>query len=537
MWLAGHHQMQLFLSLAAGALWIRMAFQGGRIRFDIARLAVLSVAIAIATSAFQTIPTAEYGRVSRRWSGTDEPLRFSETVPYNVHKQYALSSQSLLGIFVPSLQKGADPFIGVIALSLALLGLALTWREARIRWLAAVALFGLLFALGPLTLLHGLFYALVPLIEKARVPAAGIVVFSTAVPVLVAFGVDAIEEDSPWRRWILLGLAIFGGLTLFACLLFAATHVPVWISDDRLILTAVYALLAAAIWFGLSRGQLTRNTALLLLGVFVLFELSSEAGFWWPHVLDKDRQSFLKPMAQHSDLVQFVRSRPGLPRIEVDSSVIAYNIGPWYGIETFESYVASVPEDLWRHDIFSERFRQFFGVQYLFANKPARPNQRELYTGRTGVKVFENPNTFPRAWAVHEVLSAPTWNDARSLMQNPAFDLHSKAFLLGEPAPPLASCAGDEIEVESHLPNRVRIGARMACRGMVILTDTFFPGWEAAVDGKPATMYQANAVVRGVVVDAGAHIVEMKYRPRSVFAGGILTLLATACAAFVFFRR
>ncbi|MEO8027923.1 MAG: YfhO family protein [Bryobacteraceae bacterium] len=546
MWLAGHHQMQLYISGTVGVLWLWFIFVSNRIEparspnWPLAKLAALSILIAVMTSAFQTIPTAEYGRISRRWSGTDEPLRFNEVVPYNVHKQYALSPQSLIGVFIPGLAKNADPFIGIVAVALVLLGLALAWRDARIRWLAAVALFGLLFALGPLNPIHGILYALVPLFEKARVPAAGIVLFSLAAPVIAAFGVDYLEVDSLWRKRILRGLAVFGVVTLFACLLFAATHVPVWISDDRLIVTAVYALLAAAVWFGLANKNLSRTAALCALGALVFFDLSNEAGFWWPNVNDKDRTSYIKPMSQHSDLVQYVRSRPGLPRVEVDSSVIPYNIGPWYGIETFESYVASVPQDLWRHDVFSERFRQFMGIQYLFAAKPSRPNQRELYTGRSGLKVFENPDTFPRAWAVHDVSEVKTEDEAKGLMQNPTFDLHTKAFLLNETPPQLAACPpnspADDVEIDAHQPNRVRIKAKLACRGMVLLADTYFRGWQATVDGNSTPIYQADSVIRGVAVDAGTHLIEMRYRPRSVILGGILTLLAAALSCYVFFK-
>ncbi len=536
MWLAGHHQMQLYISFVVGVLWLWFIFKGSRVNWTLARLAALSILIAILASAFQTIPTAEYGRISRRWSGTEEPLRFNEVVPYNVHKLYALSPQSLLSVFIPGLDKNANPFIGVIAMSLALLGLALGWRDARIRWLAAVALFGLLFALGPMNPLHGILYALVPLFEKARVPAAGIIAFNLAVPVLVAFGVDRLELDTQWRRWITRGLLIFGTVTLFACLLFAATRVPVWIGDDRLILTSLYAILGSVAFYAVARGNLNRNAALIALGALMFFDLSLVTGFSWPNVNDKDRTSYIKPMSQHSDMVQFVRSRPGLPRIEVDSEAIPYNIGPWYGIETFESYVASVPQDLWRHDVFSERFRQFFGIQYLFAAKPKRPNQREVYTGRSGLKVYENPDVFPRTWAVHQLSAAVNEDDAKGLLQNPTFNLHTKAFLLNETPPTLAPCTGDEVEIESHQPNRVRIKAKMACRGMVLLADTWFAGWHATVDGQSAKIYQADSVIRGVVADAGSHIIEMKYRPTSVLLGALFTLFAALAAAFAYFR-
>jgi uncharacterized membrane protein YfhO len=60
---------------------------------------------------------------------------------------------------------------------------------------------------------------------------------------------------------------------------------------------------------------------------------------------------------------------------------------------------------------------------------------------------------------------------------------------------------------------------------MVILSDTWFPGWHATVDGKPARIYEAYGVLRGVVVERGSHIIEMAYRPASVIWGGVLTAI------------
>jgi uncharacterized membrane protein YfhO len=65
---------------------------------------------------------------------------------------------------------------------------------------------------------------------------------------------------------------------------------------------------------------------------------------------------------------------------------------------------------------------------------------------------------------------------------------------------------------------------------MVILTDTWFPGWRATVDGRPARIEKAYGAFRGVVVEAGDHTIEMRYRPWSVFIGASMTALASLIA-------
>jgi len=90
----------------------------------------------------------------------------------------------------------------------------------------------------------------------------------------------------------------------------------------------------------------------------------------------------------------------------------------------------------------------------------------------------------------------------------------------------MEACGGaDQTHLTKRNSGRVVIEAQMACRGMVILGDSYFPGWRATVDGKPAKIYEANTAIRGVMVDQGKHIIDMRYQPASVIAGGILTLL------------
>ena len=69
---------------------------------------------------------------------------------------------------------------------------------------------------------------------------------------------------------------------------------------------------------------------------------------------------------------------------------------------------------------------------------------------------------------------------------------------------------------------------------MVIAGETYVPGWQASVDGKPARLYEVYSALRGVVVDAGRHRVEMRYRPKSVLIGAIMTALGIAGAVVLY---
>jgi hypothetical protein len=533
-WLSGHHQAPTFLSLAAAGTWLWLCVCNWRV----IRLAALSFLVALLTSGLQTIPAAEYGRLAVRWTGLDRPQSFNEAVPYGLHTAYSLRPLGLLGIVVPNIPSNWDAFIGIVAFALALLGAILAWRERAVRYLAMVALGGILVALGSNSLLHGVLYALVPLVDKARTPAAAIVVFAAGVAPLAAFGLDQLTLSAShfWSRrftWVLAGLSAI--LTL-ATLLFYAANVKVTISEDRMMITALGAALFAGLLSAMRGSHISTRGAAVAVLCLILFELTNETNYFLPEARDLNQSRYLHLQAEHSDLVQYVRDREDPVRVEYDDKVIPYNLGDWYGQETFDSYTASMPQKLNQNLIYDRHVRDFFGIRYFFGKAAQYPGQREVFRGASGLAVFENPNAFPRAWTVHQTQLVDV-AQGRMLLANAGLEARRRVFLVGKTSPQLETCdsAAEHVDVIRHEPNRVVLEATMQCRGMAILTDTWFPGWTATVDGKSVPVVEAYGIVRGVVVEAGRHTVEMRYRPRSVFIGAGMSILAVMLV--VFFAR
>ncbi|MEQ1949414.1 MAG: YfhO family protein [Bryobacteraceae bacterium] len=542
-WLSGHHQAPLFLTLAAIALWLRMAWREARIDISIVRLAALSLAIALMAGAFQTFPMAEYGNRSVRWVGTPEPLQFQETTPYYVHEQYSLKPLSLLSVFL-AVPSQWNPFIGIVALLFVVLGALLAWRERHARWLAFVAGGGMLFALGPNGFLHGLLYSIVPMVEKSRSSAAAIIVFALGVSPLAAIGLDRVlqtgkevlarNEYDVWLPRAIRILCAFAGVLILASIFFFAAGVNPAIVDNRMLITAIAALCAAGLLAGWRAGSISARGGAIFAVFLVLFELSNVTNYNLPqHGSNYERTPILQKLFKHDDIARFLRERADGGRVEYAETDIPYNFGDWFGVETFQSYTASVVNNLWHQSIFDPHVRRIMGIRYLIAKQPARPDQQLVFKGESGLNVYETPSVFPRAWAVHEAVSAANADDGRDKLSDPNFDARSKAILVGNNQPKLDTCpaVAETVAMTVHGANRVAMQAKLACTGLVILTDTYYPGWKATVDGQSANILEVDGAFRGIVVPAGDHTLEMKYRPTSVMAGGLLTLLASFVAA------
>ena len=82
-------------------------------------------------------------------------------------------------------------------------------------------------------------------------------------------------------------------------------------------------------------------------------------------------------------------------------------------------------------------------------------------------------------------------------------------------------------------PERVEIEVDAEAAGYLVLTDAWYPGWEATVDGEPATIHRADLLFRAVAVDAGSHRIVFTFRPASVRIGAGVSLAGLAALAVI----
>jgi hypothetical protein len=148
------------------------------------------------------------------------------------------------------------------------------------------------------------------------------------------------------------------------------------------------------------------------------------------------------------------------------------------------------------------------------------------------IKLHENDNVLPRAFLVSTATFVPDTESGLALMREPAFD-PSKAVVISHAgdlvALPSSPTSGGSATITVYEPERVEIQVEAASETYLLLTDAYYPGWVATVNGQHATIERADVMFRAVRVPAGASTVIFEYQPGwwpDVLIAGVAAWLA-----------
>jgi hypothetical protein len=153
------------------------------------------------------------------------------------------------------------------------------------------------------------------------------------------------------------------------------------------------------------------------------------------------------------------------------------------------------------------------------------PGVRLTYRGRDA-RLYSVRGAVPRAFVVGGQRVVQSDDEAFAAITSPRFQ-PLRAAVTERHVPGVGDAGvGGEAHIVSYEPERVRIRARSAGPGMLVLSDNYYPGWKATVDGKDVHVERVDYLLRGVPLRAGEHMVEFRYQPLSWSIGWIMSVAA-----------
>jgi hypothetical protein len=500
--------LTLGLSILAGGLHIVMmqviilvsaaAYYASRNRSGWWRSAGVAAVLTItglAAGAVQLLPSTEYSaRAIRFISGTSLPATQKIPIAYLVD---SVLPRTLAGYvfswnFQGKLGPGEvlSPYLGVFPLLLAVVGFWKCREHLWVRYAAGLAVAAFLFSLGAASLLYGLIYSLVPLLWMAREASRFLCMAHFGLVILAAYGAQTLfgETDAAlsWTRLhrVLLLLAIAAALVLASPLVFAKLELKSWTEWSLLFIIVVYPLFRYVTGGG--KGALGR----FLVGAFVVFDLHSFSVIAF-NKIEAARTSGdqLERLIGMRGAADFLKAQPGPFRVQVIAPP-ELNIGDSWGIETLNGGAVTLASNFM--DVTgSGNGADLLNVRYFL--KPASTAEANPVYADASWKIYANPSARPRAWI--------------------------------EGATGLAG-------IEEHSALHITVKVTAASGGTLVLSELYYPGWEARVNGMPRRIDEVHGGLRGIPISRGESVVTVDYAPLSVTLGAILTVLTFAITLF-----
>ncbi|HKP74924.1 MAG TPA: hypothetical protein VJT67_05240, partial [Longimicrobiaceae bacterium] len=487
-------------------------------------LGIGAVAFGFVMGAVNFIPFTSYVAFSPRAGAEGRGYEFSVSYSMPPANVFGMAVPEQIGSSVINPETG-DPafppytgingfklhteYVGATVLVLLALGLYHARRNRYFVFFGGAGLFFLTMAFGGNTPLYRLYWAVLPGLKKFRAPdlAFVMVAFSVAMMAVLALEALARVRDAHADRKAAAGekarldlVPAFGGAVVAIAFLGAVTlgshpgtpgapsAAPGWMRF------ALFAALVTGVLWAWTRRQMPSIAAMAALAVLTTADLWL-IGKKFFYTLPGPAELFAE-----DDVTSFLRSRPGpyrvwpVPRGSAWPQQIDYPM--LYGIEQaggehgnqLQRYIdfvgpgqGSTPsyENLGN----DERFLSADNVRYVVISQEAQdPRFREVFRGRSAI-VYEYPGARARAYLVGEAIPAKA-DETMFILKSPRWDPRRNA-VVETPQPLALAGAGlkGTATVTRYAPERVEVATEANGAALLVLSDNYYPGWQAYVDG------------------------------------------------------
>jgi hypothetical protein len=187
-----------------------------------------------------------------------------------------------------------------------------------------------------------------------------------------------------------------------------------------------------------------------------------------------------------------------------------------------------------------EKLLDMLAVRYILLNDKVTidtQGYREVArdTGH-GIVIYERKPQ-ARAFVVHR-LRVALHDEILANMIEPAFDPRREAIVESP-----SNCSLVENEVIEHVQldsddlDRVTFRTGTVTDGFLVVSDTFYPGWRAYVDGKSTPVVRVNYALQGICLPAGDHQVVFQFEPEALGVGAGLSVIGLVIVAVATVKR
>lgn len=484
-------------------------------------------------------------------------LAYQETVAFS------LSPAQMIGLLTPGFfgrgpalhwglwERVELPYAGVAALLMAFAAMLLATAETRRRlwpWVG-LGLFGLVTGLGIYAIVHGWLTLLLPMFDQFRAPARALVLWTFAIAVTAAVGVDAVARRGllaadPSARPGALRAGLRAGGLILAGVALPLTYLALLLTQEnetvflRVSVAALAIALAALFWLGTwalvagrQVGWWSPRTFAVLAAALLYFDLAATGAY--TDVSERDPTTGFR----HEEIVAFLKAEPGPFRIDSMTGIESQwqpDTAALFGLQDLGGIANPLSLSHWHALLEATGGRDtslydMLNAAYVIAEDgtPLPDGAFELALNAPGtLSVYRNLEVFPRAWVVYEASTASGMSDALQAIQSADFDPARTAVVVADALPSLSAGADTgSAAVTDYGKNGMSLAVESGGAGLLVLSEVWYPGWRAWVNGVETPVFAANGGLRALAVPAGQSVVELRFQPRAWRAGLLLTAI------------
>jgi uncharacterized membrane protein YfhO len=482
--------------------------------------------IALGVSAIQILPSVEFMSLSDRAENTFEFATFYSFPPRNLFT-FLIPKPDIDSSILNANWEFAG-YIGIISIFLAGIGVLFSTLRQYTLSFASMLLIALTIMLGHYTPIYHLYYKWLPLLSTFRIPSRCLIILVFSMAVLCGLGVSHLNESQLTGK---KNIVIIVGLTLlFICQLGGCIFFKIPLNSKGPLLSLSMTAVSLGIFTLIKFKKNNRIVAVLIITVLFLDLYMNYSG-----LIPKINMDQLSKRLQHESIFD---QDSGFYRVNLPFGRLRGMKFSYYGVNgytpialndffDFVHYMATIPKLLnRRHTLNPGLFQRdkvfsskILGVKYAIAKT------------KLGYKVLTTSKVMPRATLVREAVVLPQLKEHLEHIKRP--DFHPEKIVLIESAPEIHKLTGSKMEnksikddyvsITNYQPNRITLKSDSETNTFLVLSELFYPGWHAYVDGVEVKILRADYMLRAIPLQPGMHEIIFVYKPMSFFLGAAIS--------------
>jgi len=451
-------------------------------------------------------------------------------------------------------------YIGLTPFIFSVMAVLISKIKKELKFFVFLAVFGLLFSTWPMVFIFDIFN--IPILSSG-VPARMIFVFQFSLGVLSAYGFEHFQTNlkSKSSTW---SIAIVG-FFLFSIWVFAVlekTHFSV--TRNNLIIPSAIFICTVVLIFVKRFGWRITNLVLVTLVFLTVFQTA----FFVQKFITFSPPKFVFP--EHP-ILSWLQNNGSERFFGGGTASITYDFSVYYRLYDSQGYDSMYPKrygefvaaavdgkipmiiprsDAFLNDWqnkFTQRALNLTGTKYLVDKRDQiatnwEPKTDIFENDSVGLlwqnskwKVYENKFSLPRFQLIGKFEKIHSKEKIIERLYSDNFDYKKVIVLEKDPKDVILPSSHSEIEVLSNTPNEIIVKTMADKPQLLFVSDNFYPGWLATIDGQKTEILRANYTFRAISVPAGSHQIIMRYVPISFVFGLLISLSSWSVSLAIIF--